>query len=133
MHWRRADPVQEVDALILTGADAPRRLAEALAGKPAAFQALKMVRGAEWAAIFAGELDGVPVLPRVAGAIALYRVAPGWWLPVGVAVEAPAHAQGALFAALGDWFGVVAPAILVPRFADGDVTDAADAYPVGAA
>lgn len=129
MRWRRTDPVQEIGALIVTGPGAAERLAAAMASKSVLFQSLAVEHGRDWAAVFAGPVAGEsdPVLPRLQGATPLYRTQ-GWWLPVGVALDAPDHVHAALFAELAAHHRIGLPAILIPRFNGED--ESADVYPV---
>jgi hypothetical protein len=129
MRWRRADKVQEIGALIVTGSSAAERLAAAMAGKSAYFQALVVAHGAGWAAVFAAPLEGETerVLPRIAAATPLYEAAKGWWFPVGTALDVPEHLLTALLAAFADHRRIVLPAIVVPRFS-GEVASEADVY-----
>jgi hypothetical protein len=133
MRWRRTDPVQTVGALILVGPGAVERLAEALAGKAAAFSSLAVARGEAWAAVFAGpppeDPGGEPILPRITGAEPLYEAEPGWWLPVGLALNAPDHLGPVLWRALGEHYGLAPPAIVAPRLEPGaEDADSADLY-----
>jgi len=145
MRWCRTDPVQEVDALIVIGPDAPERVTTTLSRKSGLFASLTIEQGEGWVAIFAAALDGgtETLLPRLPDATALYAMVPGWWLPVGIRLAVPDHAQAELIAAMCDRFGMTSPAIIVPRFGrpDSDIedcTDHADIYlirhprPVGA-
>jgi hypothetical protein len=92
-------------------------------------------RGQNWIAIFArlGSDDGEePMLPRLDDAVALYQEAPGWWLPVGLAMDVPDHARGEMRRAIGEHFGFAPPAIVAPRLLDGEVrTGGADVYLIG--
>lgn len=138
MRWRRTDAVQEVDALLLTGADAAERLHATLGRRPALYGALTFVAGADWAALFAAPMveEREAVLPRVAGTTALYRAAPGWWFPVGTALAVPDHAREDLLAALAAREGIgSARVIAIPSFAgetsaEVDLYHARDAVPV---
>ena len=56
----------------------------------------------------------------MAVATPLHEAAKGWWLPVGVELEAPVHAHAALWASLSERCGVAPPAIVVPRLAQGE-------------
>lgn len=137
MRWRRTDPVQTVGALIATGERAVARVAAAMAAKPAAFRALPVEHGEDWIVLFAGavRLDDAaepdPLLPRLAGTIALYAAGEGWWLPVGVALAAPDAMHAPLMRAMAEKSGVAAPAVIVPRLSAGvTASDEADVYPI---
>lgn len=132
MRWRRVDPVQTLDAALLTGADAADRLRAAIARSPL-FRTLRVAHGEDWAAVFAGQIAGVggtteTILPRIPGAIALYEVAPDWWLPVGVAVDVPAHLAPVLWRALANSRRFEPPAIVAPRFEADGTSGEADLY-----
>lgn len=128
MRWRRADPVQTVGALLLRGPGAARRLDEGMAGKPAALRALPVARGQDWAALFARPAgEGEAILPRLAGALPLHEASPGWWLPVGWLLAAPAHVQPDLWRAMALHYGVAPPAVVVPR-AEDESAASADLY-----
>jgi hypothetical protein len=124
MRWCRTDPVQEVDALIMTGDGARELLISAMARKSAPFQALAVVHGTRWAALFAAspEAGTDPVLPRLAGATPLYRAHPDWWFPVGMRLDVPDHVHDALLVAFAEHHGFAPPAIVLPRpSGEGDV------------
>ena len=132
MRWRRGDPVQTIDAALILGADAADRLRAAIA-RSALFRTLRVAHGEDWAAVFAGEVAGPggsrePILPRIAGALALHEAAPDWWLPAGVVVEAPAHVQATLWRAMAASRHIQPPAIVVPRFDADGVSGEADLY-----
>jgi hypothetical protein len=129
MRWRRADKVQEIGALIVTGSGAAERLAAAMAGKSHLLQALKVEHGAGWAMVLAAPLEGESerMLPRIAGAIPLYEAAKGWWFPVGVALDVPDHLHAALLAAFAAEHRIQLPAVVVPRFV-GDTAGGADVF-----
>jgi hypothetical protein len=131
MRWRRVEPLQDVSALLMTGAEAPRRLAGAMAAKPALLRALPVAFGEDWAAIFASPaIEEDALLPRLADTMALYEAVAGIWLPVGVVPAIPDHAKAAVLRAMLEREGVAAPAILVPR-APGGKDAAADLYVIG--
>jgi len=121
MHWRRTDPVQSVGGLLVTGPGAADRLADAMIRKSALLQALPVEHGEDWAAVFAGPVgqDADVVLPRIDGSTPIYASGEGWWLPVGVEVDAPEPARAALWRAMGDHWGVRPPAIVVPKLTEG--------------
>ena len=132
MHWRRVDPVQAVDALLLIGDEASARLDAALLAKPAFARSLPFAVGVDWAALFGRPLQGEdqPVLPRIAGAIPLYRAQPGWWFPVGSALDVPDSAQAELLKDFARHAGWAPPVIIVPRFGSRSFSCDVDAYPV---
>lgn len=132
MHWRRVDRVQAVGALLLTGTDAPARLTEALAGKPAFLRDLPRAMGEGWAALFARALPGEeqPALLRLPGALALYEARPGWWFAVGSELAVPPGVQDELLRAFGQSVGLAPPLIVVPRFDDAELSRDVDVYPV---
>lgn len=132
MHWRRVDRVQAVGALLLTGTEAPRRLAEGLAGKPAFMRDLPTAIGENWAALFARPLPGEeqPALPRLPGARALYQARPGWWFPVGSELAVPQGVQDELLRAFAVRSGLAPPLIVVPRFGDAETSRDVDVYQV---
>jgi hypothetical protein len=124
MRWRRAEPVQAVGAMIAIDKVAMGRLTEALCGKSPLFHMLPVEHGKDWAVVFAASTGGAPepILPRLAGAVPLHEAAKGWWLPIGVELEAPTHVHAALWSALEDRSGVRPPAVVVPRLKDGDAS-----------
>lgn len=134
MRWRRVDRVQAVRALIATGPDAPARLGLAMAGKAAILRALPFAHGPGWAAIFSAPSDESGpdsdcLLPSLPGTTALYEAAKSIWLPVGVALDVPAHLIDPLLNALLDENRTKPPAIIVPRFAETEEhSDEADLY-----
>lgn len=131
MRWRRTDPVQDVVAMILTGPDAPDRLASALAAKSALFRSLPVEHGADWSAVFAAPLEGdggESIVPRIPGATALYLAARDCWLPVGVVLDAPDHAAPDLWRRLREQPSIGAPMIVIPRFDTAGMTAQADVY-----
>ena len=122
MRWRRGEPLQSVGALILIDVDAKARLQNALLHKSRLFRALPFAWGEGWVVLFAapvGDLDE-PVLPRLPGSIALYEAAEGWWLPVGVELEAPVHVHAALWASLTERSAAAPPAVVAPRLASSE-------------
>lgn len=131
MKWRRTDPVQNVGASIVRGADAHGRLAAALSRRPAAFGALMVAQGDAWAAVFgappAGESE--VVLPRVPGATHLYEVERGWWFPVGLVLDVPDRHAAALLQALATPHGIRPPAILLPHSGTDAGRGAVDLFP----
>lgn len=135
MRWRRVDRVQPVSALIATGPGAPALLASAMAGKAAILRALPVAHGRDWAAIFsapagASGADADALLPSLPGTTALYEAAKSIWLPVGVALDVPAHLNDALLNTLFDEHRLKPPAIIVPRFAGTEeASGEADLYP----
>lgn len=132
MHWRRVDRVQAVGALLLTGAEAPERLAESLAGKPAFLRDLPQAIGEDWAALFARPLPGEeqPMLPRLPGALALYEARPGWWFPVGSELAVPQGVQDELLQAFAQNTGLAPPLIVVPSFGDAETSRDVDVFEV---
>lgn len=130
MKWRRVEPVQSVDALLINEADAPAHMAMKLASKPEAIRTLPVVLGEHWAAIFArpqpGESEGI--LPHLTGATALYRVAEGWWFPVGCALDVPEHAFAELLVCFAKERNFKPPVIIVPQFGPDDLARSADVY-----
>lgn len=132
MHWRRVDPVQAVDALLLTGEDAGERLADSLAGKPAFVRGLPVAVGENWAAIFARPLPGEdqPALPRLPMACPLYRAQPGWWFAVGSELAAPPAVQAELLQHFAGEAGLAPPLIIVPRFGDAQTSRDVDLYQI---
>lgn len=122
MQWRRVDPVQTVGALIATRDEAVDALAAAMSHKSGLFQSLMVEHGDGWAAIFGARIPGEQdmLIPHLAGATSLYEAAPGTWLPVGVSIAAPDHAQDALMRAMFDHYRTAPPAIVVPRFGPAD-------------
>jgi len=122
MRWRRGEPLQSVGALILVDADAEARLKEALRHKSRLFRALPAAWGETWVVVFAAPVGGVnePVLLQLPDAIALYEAASGWWLPVGVELEAPPHVHAALWASLLERCAATPPAVVLPRLAPGE-------------
>jgi hypothetical protein len=131
MRWRRCEPLQSVGALILIDVDARARLEDTLLLKSRLFRALPIAWGEGWVVLFSapvGDLDE-PVLPQLPGAIALHEATEGWWLPVGVELEAPVHVHAALWASLTGRCDVTPPAVVLPRFAlDGPSTHEADVF-----
>jgi len=134
MRWARLERVQPVSALLATGADAPRRLAAAMAAKPGALRALPFAYGADWAAIFAGSTDegqdGEALLPHLPGTTPLHEIVPGVWLPVGVGLAVPGHVRAQLLQAMLDRHALAPPAIIVPR-RPGEEDTEADVYVIG--
>lgn len=137
MRWRPTDPVQEVGAVIVTGPAAVARLADAMMRKSSLIQSLPVVHGPAWAVVFAAPLssparDGEDrVLPRLEGATPLYEAAPGCWLPVGAALDAPDHALPALWRMILDHYAVTPPIVLVPRAGSVDGSEiVGDLYPI---
>jgi hypothetical protein len=133
MAWRRTDPVQTIGALIAIGDAAVDAFVTSMSRKSRLLQSLAVEHGDGWAAIFSGTVprETGMVLPRLDGVTALYEIAPRIWLPAGVTIDAPAHVQGALIAAMFDHYDVAPPAIVVPRFGDTAAwTDEADLYVV---
>lgn len=132
MRWRRVDPVHAVDALLLIGTEAPRRLAEGLAGKPAFMRGLPTAIGENWAALFARPLpdEELPALPRLPGARALYQALPGWWFPVGSELSVPQGLQAELLRAFASVSSLAPPLIVVPRFGDAETSRDVDVYQV---
>jgi hypothetical protein len=134
MRWRRVDPVQPVAALFVSGETEVAQAEAALGTKSALFQTMKQVRGSDWLVWFATRLpsdDGVAeaILPSVPGMQPLYEDAPGWWLPVGMALDVPDTLSAELRAALCIARNVRPPFLLVPRFENGaDHASEADLY-----
>jgi hypothetical protein len=125
MHWRRVAPVQDVGAQIVIRPGAVEQVRARLAAKSLLFSELQIDHGDDWVAIFAMPLvdesgSADTILPDLGGT-SLYEEAPGWWLPVGVAVAAPQHARASLRDALMAAHDVRMPVIVVPRF-EGDAT-----------
>jgi hypothetical protein len=135
MHWRRTAPVQPVGALLLRGIDCVDRAFTALAGKSDLFRSLTVEYGDDWIVVFASVLAGegddepVKILPTLADAIPLYEEAKSWWLPVGMALGTPYHAQASLREALCAEHGFTPPVIIAPRFeGEAETADHADIY-----
>lgn len=130
MHWRRTDPVQTVGALLAVGQATADLMVKDLSRKSQLIQALPFEQGLGWAVVFAAPLgpNRDLVLPRLEAAIPLYDASNGWWLPVGIELDAPDHARAALWLAMPD-FGARPPAIVVPRMRDAsERTNEADVY-----
>lgn len=132
MRWYRTDPVQEVGALLLTGAQADARLAAALARRAGTLDALRVAHGLDWAVVFGAPLAGEAdlLLPWLADAIGLYMAAKDWWFPVGSWLDVPEQHRLAVLQALADVNGIAPPAIVLPRFV-GEVSTEVDLYPIG--
>ncbi len=123
--------------MIVRGPGAVEAVLRSLSEKSALFGRLGIDHGADWIAVFAAALPGEEgageaVLPALDG-VPLYADGTGWWLPVGVEIDAPAQAHDSLRTALGAYHGLRGSAIVVPRFVgDAPSTDAADLYGLGA-
>src|SRR4051812_14372650 len=135
MRWAWLERVQPVSALLATGAEAPQRLAAAMAAKPGSLRALPFAYGAGWATIFAGSADerqdeAAGLLPHLPGTTPLYEAVAGIWLPVGVGIAAPCHVQAQLLQAMLERHALAAPAIIVPRRPGEDDAEA-DVYVIG--
>ncbi len=132
MRWRQVDPVQPVDALLIVGEDAPRRLIDSLANKPAFLRNLPMAIGEDWAALFARPLpeEDQPALPRLLGSCPLYQALPGWWFPVGSALSTPSVVQPDLLHAMAREARISPPIIVVPEFGPSELSRDVDLYPV---
>ena len=134
MRWRRVDPVQPVAALFVSGEVAVAQAEAALATKSALFQTMKQVRGADWLVWFATRLpsddgEAEAILPSVPGMQPLYEDAPGWWLPVGMALDVPDTLSAELRTALCVARHVKPPFLLIPRFVGrADHAETADLY-----
>ena len=132
MHWRQDDPVQGVDALLLTGVGAAERLRAALDRRAEFVRNLPVASGAGWAAIFARAMPGEndTMLPRLDGARPLYSAGEGWWFPVGTELAVPPHAQATLLRHFAKISGFSPPVIVVPRFGNRPTSGDVDVYPV---
>lgn len=133
MRWQGVEPVQTVDGLLIRQADALAKLRAVLLARPAAIRQLPVAGGDGWAVVLArpGDEPDAGDLPFIKGARALYRAAPGWWFPVGLALDVPAHA---LAEVLGDFTRARAlPRSLVAAPASFDQSQGFDIYPVGTA
>ena len=127
MRWINIDPIQAVDALLLTGDGAADRLDAALSQKPSFARTLPKAQGEGWAAVFARTLPGEreAMIPSIGGALPLYEAERGWYFPVGLQLDAPADMVPELLQYLAEEADLRPPAILTPRD-DGRI----DAYPV---
>jgi hypothetical protein len=132
MRWYRTDPVQEVGALLVTGAQADVRLAAALARRVTTLGALRVAHGLDWSVVFGAPLAGEAdlVLPWLPDAIGLYTAATDWWFPVGSRLDVPERHRLAALQALADANGIAPPAIVLPRLV-GEVATEVDLYPIG--
>ncbi|MEG3086953.1 hypothetical protein [Sphingomonas sp. PB4P5] len=137
MHWRRVAAVQEVTATIVRGVGVVEDVIAQMALKSALFDEVTVDHGANWIVLFAASVhDGNgaadAILPALDG-VPLYEEAAGWWLPVGVEIAAPTHAQASLRQALAAVYALRGLAIIVPHFAeDAALTSQADLYALGA-
>jgi hypothetical protein len=123
-----------VAALFVSGAAEVAQAKAALAAKSALFQTMKQVRGPDWLVWFATRVpsddgEAEAILPSVPGMQPLYEEAPGWWLPVGIALDVPDTLFAELRAALCIARNVRPPFLLIPRFENGaDHASEADLY-----
>ena len=123
MHWRRVDAIQPASALFAQGNEIVEAAKVRLASKSALFRSLKQAEGDGWFVLFAGCIraeDGASetILPSIPDMQALYEDAPGWWLPVGMAMATPEPLRPELRVALCAAHSIKPPLLLIPRFAD---------------
>ena len=133
MRWEIVDPIQPIDAMLVRGSEAAAKLAAAMEGKAAFQRGLPIALGEGWAALFARPLPGESeaMAPRIDDAICLFEAQKGWFFPVGCALAVPDDLANDLLQRVASEAGVPPPAIIVPRFGEGQkVSSAVDIYPV---
>ena len=134
MHWRRVDPVQQVGALLLTGADACDAALVDLARRKGHFSHLDVVTGSGWLALVpsAAITVGTPprdlVLPFWTGATSLYYRLQDVWLAVGWECGVPPHVEPTLLRSMLARDSIASAVIVVPSAGTAQTTRCADLY-----
>ena len=130
MIWARTDPVQWPVALLWRGEAIDDRLVE-LARKPALFDNVRLYRGTDWLAVFGEGTNAEDVLlPRIDGAIGLYKFDNYCWQAVGTELAVPEAARVDVISKMRSEYDLIGkPYILVPVFENGqDHTGNAHVY-----
>ncbi len=128
MGWSRTDKTQTAAALFKSDiADFDTLFAE-LRAKPSVFLNCLIAKGDDWLALFGTRMENEIMLPHMFGAVALYEIGPGVWLPVGSKLSLPASIQNDYLEGLRADHDLRNPIIALPTFGPSDETLKADIF-----